>query len=418
MNLLTYKNFANFKLRILSIFFSGLFLFSCIGSAEKEKLIATAIRNSDLSQLQNYLDQGWDLNAQWGNGETSLILASKMGQVAVLDFLLASGANIHLTDSQERDALYHAVLSQNVEIIIRCLDFWANPLIEDRTGVSAYQAAQKSNSVAVFKAFLDWEKKQKEMKNGPLLIAVRRKNLVNVKSLIAKSSNINIKNKYGETPLFSAVRQGNSAMVKVLLENGAKISGKDRMQKTIWEVAVKRSNSEIIKILNEAKGKKLGLQNIQVSKLIDKVKLDDVLEVEKLLQEGADIESQDSKGWTPLIYANSLEMVKLLIKYGANVNARAEHYLNPLFSAAYDGNLDKFKYLLKNGADIKLKMVDGASLLMAAVSGGNKELIKDLIAKGVDINAKTHYGKTAIMLAKYKGEKKIIDMLVDAGALE
>lgn len=97
---------------------------------------------------------------------------------------------------------------------------------------------------------------------------------------------------------------------------------------------------------------------------------------ELLLNSGADIETKSPwNGFTPLMctsmkcYGNaeaeSINMLKLLIARGANVNARTE-YTTALILAAYDGQIEKVKLLLQAGADVFAKNEYGQTALEAA----------------------------------------------------
>ncbi|XP_035896870.1 tyrosine-protein kinase Shark isoform X1 [Anopheles stephensi] len=73
----------------------------------------------------------------------------------------------------------------------------------------------------------------------------------------------------------------------------------------------------------------------------------------KLIERGANINSRDAKGNTPLHYAcarrNGLEMVRMLIKASANLQARnSETGWVPLHEAADNGNVDAIQELLRH----------------------------------------------------------------------
>ncbi len=80
--------------------------------------------------------------------------------------------------------------------------------------------------------------------------------------------------------------------------------------------------------------------------------------VQFLLQHGANIEAQDRRDYTPLVQATiqgNIEIVRLLLSFGANVNAQYYTYetytLTPLHVAALNGYPDIVQLLLKYGAD-------------------------------------------------------------------
>jgi ankyrin repeat protein len=85
-----------------------------------------------------------------------------------------------------------------------------------------------------------------------------------------------------------------------------------------------------------------------------------------------------ANGWTALhvaAYLGDPEMVKLLVKYHANVNARDKRGLTPLLWTAFGGHSDSAAVLLSNGADINARGPDGRSTIdLAKLSLDSKML--------------------------------------------
>ena len=76
--------------------------------------------------------------------------------------------------------------------------------------------------------------------------------------------------------------------------------------------------------------------------------------VKLLLNAGADIDKQDNHGDTALIYAaikNNIEIVKLLLNSGADIDKQNNNGDTALIYAAYRNNLEIVEILLDYGAD-------------------------------------------------------------------
>ncbi|CAG8650142.1 13911_t:CDS:2 [Dentiscutata heterogama] len=94
----------------------------------------------------------------------------------------------------------------------------------------------------------------------------------------------------------------------------------------------------------------------------------------------------DAAGYTPLHYATrsgNLEICRLLLEHGANVNAVTPELLStPLHRAAIINNSEIVRLLLSYGANPKLKDSDGHTSLDKARKNGSEDVI--LILKKSD----------------------------------
>jgi ankyrin repeat protein len=93
--------------------------------------------------------------------------------------------------------------------------------------------------------------------------------------------------------------------------------------------------------------------------------------VKLLLDNNADINARDVMDATPLELAmleDKIEIVHILITYGADLNAKSRSILStPLHNAAMFGKVEIAKLLLENGADINAKNMYGFTPLKAAM---------------------------------------------------
>jgi len=89
-----------------------------------------------------------------------------------------------------------------------------------------------------------------------------------------------------------------------------------------------------------------------------------------------------------------------------------------LIEASYNGNIEIVKLLIETGADINAKNNYGSTSLMYASKIGHKKIVLLLIEAGADINAKNNYGYTVLMFATANNYKDIVALLKKYGAKE
>ncbi|MDR3197002.1 MAG: ankyrin repeat domain-containing protein [Planctomycetaceae bacterium] len=99
-------------------------------------------------------------------------------------------------------------------------------------------------------------------------------NLANIKYLVEKGADVNIKGHNGITPLHCATLHDNLEVVKYLVEKGADVNVKDKNSETPLFNAVSSGNLEVVKYL---------------------------------VEKGADVNVKDLEGKTPLDYADLLD---------------------------------------------------------------------------------------------------------------
>jgi hypothetical protein len=144
-----------------------------------------------------------------------------------------------------------------------------------------------------------------------------------------------------------------------------------------------------------------------------------------------------------MVTKDPLPLVKKLLDAGANPNflinntARARMregspritYATVIHRAAFAGDLELVKLLLQYGADPHVLSSDRETTLMAACGNGfisgyhrtrppaeRLEVIKLLLQLGEDINAADNYGITPLMMAANFGDVSIVKYLIEQGA--
>ncbi len=151
----------------------------------------------------------------------------------------------------------------------------------------------------------------------------------------------------------------------------------------------------------------------------------DLDEIRKLLREGADPDTRDKRGFTPLILAvfwGRIDVIDELVAAGADINAVGARNETPLLASVDGNHLDLFRRLLEHGAKMEYRDDQGGTILAAACLNGNLEIIQAVLEAGVDINVRHCYREgvrvdaTPLMIAGSMGRTAVVEHLLGAGA--
>lgn len=109
-----------------------------------------------------------------------------------------------------------------------------------------------------------------------------------------------------------------------------------------------------------------------------------------------------------------LDLVKLLISEGANVNEANEFGDTPLGTACYFGHSEIARLLIVNKADIHAADDGGITVLHNACSNGDIEIIRLLLAKGAEINAVSNVNGTTPLHCACLGSPPYFERNIEA----
>ena len=146
----------------------------------------------------------------------------------------------------------------------------------------------------------------------------------------------------------------------------------------------------------------------------------DLIEVQTLLEKGADPNTRIDDGWTPLHWAafkGHVDVVRVLLERGADPKAKDNNGRRPLHIAAQIGHVEIVKILLDRGADPNAKNNNnGSTPLHEAALNGHVDVVRVLLDRGADPNAKNNTGHTPLHNAAYFGHVEIVKLLLERGA--
>ncbi|KAK6085553.1 Ankyrin-3-like protein 5 [Seiridium cupressi] len=151
------------------------------------------------------------------------------------------------------------------------------------------------------------------------------------------------------------------------------------------------------------------------------VRLHDMETVRLLLLFGADPNTPDTTGVTPLFAAveeSFLDGASMLLKYGADPNSSGHPDLDtPLALSVAEDKFNFTRLLLTYGGDANHIMTDGDTILIKAIFKKRARKMIDLLLEyGSDANGKNREGKTPMFDAVQTGRADVVTSLLDHGA--
>lgn len=220
--------------------------------------------------------------------------------------------------------------------------------------------------------------------------------------------------------LSNALRSNNYGRIEKMLD--AKLD----LEKIDWGTINDSNNIEIFKLFVK-KGYTIDHGNsINMTALMYVVeghydKIPDIVLAKFLLDNKAD-PNRIGDGQTVLGHvllfgrdSNSLDIVRLLLQYGADPNKIDSQSRSPLLYCANDHAVDILKLLIEKGANINYQNKDGTTALHSAVLNNQVYSAYELLSMGADPNLKDKENHAPINFCYNDDETGIIDILVKKG---
>ncbi len=141
--------------------------------------------------------------------------------------------------------------------------------------------------------------------------------------------------------------------------------------------------------------------------------------VEELLKHSADINMQDSDGWSALMmstYRGHLPIVEELLKHRADINMHDKDGWSALMMSAYQGHLPIVEELLKCSADINMPDSGGWNALIMSAYQGHLPIVQELLKHSADIHMQNNDDWSALMMSTYQGHLPIVEELLKQSA--
>ncbi len=215
--------------------------------------------------------------------------------------------------------------------------------------------------------------------------------------LVKKGADVNIKNKDNWTILMIFSEFGYTDIVDILISLGANLDTLSSSDQSALVIAAKGGNLDTVDLLLS---KNIDIDNKNQA-LIEAVTQGHKNIVKLLLIKGAYINYQTPQnGYTSLMRAvlrGNKIITYILLKNNADINIKNKNGDKAIHLA---NNIEIIKLLLKKGTNINEKGTTGYTVLMRAAERLNIEMVKFLLNKRADITIQNNLGKTVLDTAK------------------
>ena len=273
-------------------------------------------KEAELKEFERVVRRGPGWNRTF-KGEPDLHIAARLGLPEIIKDLLEKGADIRSTDNDGQTPLHVAARAKAaaaVSVLVNEEDVDVNAT--DNDGQTPLHVAAEVKDSEVVRRLLKEGKADVGPKDNtgwtPLHVAAKVNTSEVVKELLDGNADVNAKSNAGETPLHFAVRFGSPEVVKLLLDGNADADAKEGYHgETPLHMVMSRYHDEWIKGVLEEKYKGGWPPAYSIADV--------------LLRGGADVNAKSNTDWTPLHYAAHFgfpDMVKLLLDGNADVDAK------------------------------------------------------------------------------------------------
>lgn len=369
--------------------------------------VADAAMKRDAATLRTLLKTGADVNAAHGDGMTALHWAARHGDVETVRMLLHAGANVRATTRLGgftpillASQMGHAAVMQ--ELVARGGD----PKGTTTAGTSALMLAAASGRVDAVKVLLgagaDLHAQEPTRRETALVFAVAANRLEATRLLIAAGADVTL-----ATKIVDLTGQTNPEEEEFIRAQQAQRGGRGAIPGAAATPAesargagarVAPEGARANATPGQARGGRGGAGG----------RGPDVAGLTRQFRFAELVRAQG--GLAPLHFAarqGYIEMSRLLLTSGADLDQRTADGTTPLLMALINGHFDLAKELLDRGADPRLASDNGVTPLYAVLNVqwapktlypqpraytqqrlSHIEMLQALLAKGVDVNAR------------------------------
>lgn len=395
-----------------------------------------AVEKNDFDAMSLALKNGAEINHINDNEESPLMVAAHNGYHESVKWLLEHGADVMLLNEYGKNVLFYAAESEhdNAEIVRFLLEKMEKNAINhvSRSGDTPLLTALFSKNYSCARTLVElgadldkWNCEGTSAITALIESAFMEEDFDMIQFLLDNGAELNKDTTSGPPhpilPLAESIIQMNRAVTEMFLDHGADVNARDAYGHSMFWVACNTGLSECAELLLkmgadiEEKGE-CGDKSIvscvrgfnihpELRGTEDGGKM--LLEVVKmLLSHGENLETRSKEGGSTVLMAAAEgaypypNLISGLIALGADITAKNNLGQNPLMHALRtNGNPEHIKILMESGISLEETDNEGMTALHHAVSSNNLLAVQELLKKGGNIHARDKCDRTPFLCA-------------------
>lgn len=411
---------------------------------ESHEVFFYAIKRNSIEVVEFLTAKGINRDIVDGYQNTAFLYAVMNNNIEIVKFLYKNNFEIFYNNQYNIIATQVAAENGSLEILnflYKISSKWDDELSENT--LTPFMYGVKGGSIDVVKFYLDKGDDINQLaydNSNAIYYSLFNNDYEMTNFLIDNGVELNHMWESGATPLMFAMESQNINLVKLLLDNHVDIFPEGINLKMLISAVVNADSFEIAEVIFNGvedsselleKGYRFSIINDTPNSYsyfvkrirtlpddFDPMYINNTINnspknVKAMIDMGFPVNKmiQGDPSATPLAHAASshlIEIGRLLIEAGADVNKPDTIGQTPLMDACFKGDYKFVKLLLDNGADINKGSNSGKTPLQYAVSSENYDLVKYLLENGADPFTKNKYSETALDRAKDEIMKELL----------
>jgi ankyrin repeat protein len=387
-------------LQVISLILAAIFLSANAGGAAiSAGDFLDLCKRGSTQEIKKALQNGADVNAHDMRGQTALmhavdrLIASSMNErderSLEVVLLIVHGADVNAKDNEDRTALMFAAYGRMTTLMI------------DDIEKKSYARPRSGNQEAV---------------------AI----------LLASGADVNVQDKSGKRAIDYAEKNGSFKKTDIYQSLASASDGSDNANTLSDAYRTEDKKSFLLLCADGTLGNlERAIENdadvnaayAGITALsMAAIENEDPEAVALLIRHGADVNARNIWGSTALLEAilndANQEVIRILLEANADVDVKDQRGHTAL-DLAMRAKLDReiILGLIERASDVNTKDADGTTpLILATRDNMDSEIITALIQRGSDVNAKDKEGETPLMFAARSDKPETVAALLDGGA--